>query len=226
MKRLIFLSLLVCGLSFLNVGCSDLNPELTDQTGNNGNGSGTGDGNVNQEIPEGFEDEADDPSADPVRTFDYSKVKKAMHPRLLCDAQGFKTLKSKVIGNNRFQNPTLYKLHKEALSRAEMVLKADRTFASAEEHVKIVDNLLTCTYAYKMTGQSAYLIKVQKDMKTVCGFANWNPSGLSIGEISFAMAIAYDWLYYDLPLDLRKLARQSMGTKGHARHVPTHYIWP
>ena len=221
MKRLIFLLLLICGLAFMNVGCSDLNPETTDQVGDDGNGGGNGSGsdngngtgNIDQEIPEGFEDEADDPSADPVRTFDYSKAKAAGHPRLLCDAQGFKTLKTKVT-SGRFQNKTLYKLHQEALARAEMVIKADRTFASADEHVKIVDNLLTCTYAYKMTGQSAYLIKVQKDMRTVCGFANWNPSGLSIGEISFAMAIAYDWLYYDLPLDLRKLARQSMGTKG------------
>lgn len=219
MKRLIFLFLLVCGLSFSNVCCSDLNPETTDQTDDNGNGSGEGDGsgdgdgNVNPDIPKDFEDEPDDPAADLVRTFDYSKVKDAGHPRLLCDAQGFKALKTKV-SSGRFQNPTLYKLHQEALSRAELVLKADRTFASADEHVKVVDNLLACSYAYKMTGQSAYLVKVQKDMKTVCAFPNWNPGGLSIGEISFAMAIAYDWLYYDLPLDVRKLVRQNLGTKG------------
>lgn len=218
MKRLIFLSLLICSLALVNVGCTDLNPDDTGQVGDvpgagdGGEDEGNG-GNVNPDIPEGFEDEPDDAMADPVKTFDYSKLKAAAHPRLLCDAQGFKDLKTKVT-TGRFQNKTLYKLHNEALARAQKVLEADRTFASASEHVQIVDNLLTCAYAYKMTGQSAYLVKVQKDMKTVCGFSNWNPGGLSIGEISFAMAIAYDWLYYDLPLDVRKMARQSMGTKG------------
>ena len=137
---------------------------------------------------------------------------KAGHPRLLTDAQGFRDLKEKVT-TGRFKNKTLYKLHNEVLARASKILTADRTFSAADDHYIIVDNLLCCAYAYKLTGQTAYLAKVKMDMAKVCALSNWNPSGLSIGEISLAMGLVYDWLYYDLTLAERKTARNAMLTK-------------
>ena len=183
-----------------------------DETPGTGDTDGGGE-NVNPNIPEGFEDEKDDTAADPNLTFDYSVVRKAGHPRLLCDAQGFADLKIKVT-SGRFQYKTLYKLHSEVIARADKIVAADRSFTSADDHYIILDNLLCCAYAYKIKGQSAYLVKVQKDMEKVASLPNWNPSGLSIGEISLGMALAYDWLYYDLPLDLRVKARKAMGTMG------------
>ena len=219
MKRLIFLVLLMCSLSYISTGCTDPLDSGTDTEIDNGDINGEkpdneGDndsGNVNPNIPEGFEEEKDDTSVDPNLTFDYSKVRKAGHPRLLCDAQGFADLKTKVT-SGRFKNKTLYKLHSEVLARAQKIVESDRTFTSADNHYIILDNLLCCAYAYKLTGQSAYLVKVQKDMEMAASLPNWNPSGLSIGEIALGMALAYDWLYYDLPLDLRVKARKAMGT--------------
>ena len=208
MKRLIFLALAVSCLLFVNMGCTEPDP-IAPTPDTEADGGET----VNPEIPEGFEEEPDDAAADPHRTFDYSLVKKAGHPRLITDAKGFNDLKKKVTGNNRFQNKTLYKLHSEVIARADKIVAADRSFSSQSDHYIIVDNLLCCAYAYKMKGSSAYLVKVKKDMEKVCSFANWNPTGLSIGEISLAMACAYDWLYYDLPLELRKKARSAMSNK-------------
>lgn len=168
-------------------------------------------------VPEGFEEDADDSKADPVKTFNYALLKKAGHPRLLSDAQGFADLKTKVT-SGRFKNKTLYKLHSEVIARAQKIVTADRTFnspwASASDHYIIVDNLLSCAYAYKLTGQSAYLVKVRKDMDKVSRLPNWDPYGLAIGEISMAMGLAYDWLYYDLTLAERQQARKAMITNG------------
>ena len=65
-----------------------------------------------------------------------------------------------------------------------------------------------------MRGQSKYLAKVRADLDKVCSFSAWVPSGLGIGEISLAVALAYDWLYYDLSLEQRTQAHKAMVSKG------------
>lgn len=186
--------------------------------GSSGPGGGSG-GELDEEdpvipeIPEGFEEEENDPSADPMLTFDYSRLAKAGHPRLLADAEGFATLKRKVT-TDRAQNLTLYRLHNEVLKRAGKIVSEDRTFTSADNHYIIVDNLLSCSYAYKLSGDVKYLTKVKEDVEKVCGLSAWNPSGLSIGEISLALGLTYDWLYYDLTLAERKMIHTSLVDKG------------
>ncbi len=218
MVRYMFLILLVCSLAVFNSGCATMDPVLpeTPET-NDGQTDDVEDGKDEEhpdfDVPLGFEDEPNDPKPDPVKTVDYSKLARAGHPRLLSDAQGFADLKAKVTAN-RFQNPTLYKLHSEVLNRAKKILQTDRAFAVATDHYIIVDNLLSCTYAYKLTGQNAYLSKVIVDLTKVCGFGNWDPYGLAIGEISMAVGLAYDWLYYDLSLDTRKMVRKALVDKG------------
>ncbi|MBR5103652.1 MAG: heparinase II/III family protein [Bacteroidales bacterium] len=219
MKRLMFLIFLLSCLSFLNIGCSEPDPIVPDDTeingGNNDDGGSEDNGNVNPTPPDEFIEEPNDPSADPQSAYglDYSKLASAGHPRLLIDDEGFKSLKKKVTTDKRL-NKTLYKLHTQILKRAEKIVTENRQFAVPNDHYLIVDNLVYCSYAYKMTGQSGYLTKAKADLLKTCRFGAWNPSGLSIGEISLAVALAYDWLYYDLSLDERKLVHKAMVDKG------------
>jgi len=164
-------------------------------------------------VRKGFAEEPDDPSEDLKLTFDYSLLRAKGHPRLLTDEGGFDDLKKKVTSRRR-RYPTLYRLHCEVMNRANKIVELDRGFTSAGEHGLIVDNILACAYAYKMTGKPFYLAKVCADMAKVCTFNAWNPGGLSIGELSFAMGIAYDWLYYDLTLDERTEIHRSLVEKG------------
>lgn len=218
MHKFMFLTLLIASLAFLSSGCEYA--ELADESekdniGQENVGDSTQDGGAQDEytdVPDGFEEEPDDSRADPVKTFNYSVLAKSGHPRLLADVQGFKDLKTKVT-SGRFQNPTLYKLHSEVLARAEKIVKADRTFEVATDHYIIVDNLLACAYTYKMKGQQIYLEKVRRDMEKVCALPNWDPWGLAIGEISMAMGLVYDWLYYDLSLDDRTMVRKALVEK-------------
>ena len=221
MKKLMFLTVLFAAITLGFAGCVDSEPIETEDTEISTEDESDGDeqdkeddgGNVNPDVPEGFVDEPDDSAADQVGTFDYSVLSKAGHPRLLTDSEGFKTLKRKVT-TEKFANKTLYKLHNEVISHAKKIITANRTFEKAADHYIIVDNLLYCAYAYKMTGQSAYLVKAKADLNKVCSFTGWNPTGLSVGEISLAVALAYDWLYYDLTLEERKLAHGAMIKNG------------
>ena len=103
MKRLVSIAVLAVFM-ILYYGCAEpehLDPDNTEQDGSTDEGqegednTGQDGGQDNTGIPEGFEDEPDDPTADPNLTFNYSLVKKAGHPRLLCDAQGFADLKTR-----------------------------------------------------------------------------------------------------------------------------------
>ena len=214
-KLLLFVSALCMAVSY--GGCAEV--DVTDPDGQGteeGTGGEQGGGETDTpsgDIPEGFEEEPDDPVSDFNITFDYSVLARAGHPRLLIDKEGFEDLKTKVT-TGRFTYKTLYKLHQEVLSRARQIVSSDRRFTGASDHYTIVDNLLSCAYAYRMTGQSAYLVKAKGDLATVCGYANWVPSGLSVGEISLAVAIAYDWLYYDLGLEERTVIHNAMVDKG------------
>ena len=164
-------------------------------------------------VSRGFVEEPDDPSEDLKQTFDYSVLKAKGHPRLLADESGFADLRKKVTVR-RFRYPTLYGLHSEVMTRAKKIVDIDRGFTSAGEHGVIVDNILACAYAYKMTGKSSFLAKVRSDVAKVCTFSSWNPGGLSIGELSFAVGIVYDWLYYDLSLDERTEIHKTLVERG------------
>lgn len=220
-RRASYIVLCAIAILFFGNGCTkDILPdegskEVVDDSGTEDDEPEGDDSDVG--LPEDFEEDADDADPDPVRTFDYSLLKKAGHPRLLCDEQGFADLKKKVT-SGRFVNKTLYKLHDEVLARAKKIVETDRTFnspwKSASDHYIIVDNLLCCAYAYKLTNQLKYLAKVRKDMDKVSQLPNWDPYGLAIGEISMAMGLAYDWLYYDLTLAERQQARNAMISNG------------
>lgn len=218
MKQMFFLTLLTLFLCS-TCGCIEADPVEKDDAIVNGgsidSGSGNeGDngGNPGSGIPEDFEEEPDDPTVDMTRTFDYSILAKAGHPRLLIDAEGFKTLKTKVT-SGRFTNKTLFKLHSVILDRAKKIVEMNRTFSVPEDHYMIVENILACTYAYKMTAQSAYFTKVKADLKQLCGWQNWEAAGLSKGEISLAVSLAYDWLYYEFTLEERMELHDNLVNK-------------
>lgn len=161
-----------------------------------------------------FVEEDDDKSPDVVRNLDYSRLAACGHPRILLDEEGFRDLKSKVT-TGRFTWKTLYKLHSLVIAQADAVLLENKELTSSSAHEEVVRHLFSLSYAAKLTGKATYLAKAVHDLDVVCRWTNWNPSSfLSTGEICFAVAVAYDWLYYDLSLELRKKAHSAMVFKG------------
>jgi hypothetical protein len=59
--------------------------------------------------------------------------------------------------------------------------------------------ILTEAMAYRLTGDARFLARAKSDLMTVAAFKDWNPRHfLSVGEMSFAVGIGYDWLYAKL----------------------------
>ena len=131
---------------------------------------------------------------------------KRPHPRLFADADGFAKLKAR--------------LGKEELltAGAEFVrMTADAILETKPcERIKEGKRLLgvsrtalyrinTLALAYRLYGNKAHLDRAIAELRAVCAFSDWNPSHfLDVGEMTLAVAIGYDWLYNDMPEDVRR----------------------
>lgn len=176
------------------------------------------DGDGSEEI--NFREEENDPSPDPPGTFDYASLGAMRHPRLLIDSVGIVSLKNKVLKAPE-ANPTLVQAHNMIMKLADASLNSSTPIsykfdASARRILtqsrRALERIFSCSYAYKMTGRGEYLTRVKADMQTVCSFPDWNgvPHFLDAAEMATAVAIGYDWCYYDLPLSLRRQAHRAL----------------
>ena len=171
-------------------------------------------------VPEGFVEEPNATVDNPAGTADLAGLETAGHPRVLMNRADFDRLKEKAL-NNRFQNKTLYKLHKLLMDVAnesvadntEIVYQLDAAGKRILDKSQLaLKRIGSCAYAYRMTGMAKYRAKAVSDMKTVLAFSDWNQSRhfLDTSEMAFAVALGYDWLYYSLDYDLRVKARKAM----------------
>ena len=128
------------------------------------------------------------------------KLVEGYHPRLIFTQKEFDQLKTRVEGTD-----ALGKLHSHLMKVADESL-ADESkleFQLDESNKRILDvsrnalaRLVSCAYAYRMTGLTKYSDKASQDLMDVCSFSSWNPSHyLDVAEMSAAVSIAYDWLY-------------------------------
>lgn len=170
-----------------------------------------------------FQEEAEDASPDVTATFDYATLKALDHPRILMKKGDFETLAARV--GDRSTWPTLARLHDLILSYAEAEAASHKaityTLDASNKRLLSVSRdvekrLLYCSYAFRMTGRTEFLEKVVETLGVVCGqFPDWHPSHyLDVGEMALGVAIAYDWLYYDLDYDTRVMVRKALSNYG------------
>jgi len=68
---------------------------------------------------------------------------------------------------------------------------------------------------YRIDKDKAVLSKIDRELKAVCNFKDWNPSHfLDVAEMSLAVAIAVDWVGDALPESTVELAKNSLIDKG------------
>ena len=134
------------------------------------------------------------------------------HPRMLFSSNEFERLKSRVGGDD-----ILGKLNAHLMRAADVAaaktsrftshLYDDGTYVSRDAAVR----LISCAYAYRMTGQKKYLDRAVQDLDDVCSFNTWGQeSFLDIAEMAAAVSITYDWLYYSISESLRSKVVQAL----------------
>jgi hypothetical protein len=74
-----------------------------------------------------------------------------------------------------------------------------------------VKRVLFLAMAYQVTGDDRYAARCEQEMVAAAHFTDWNPSHfLDVGEMAFALAMGYDWLYDSLPPDSREAIREAL----------------
>lgn len=143
------------------------------------------------------------------------KLVEGYHPRLVFSESEFRQLKGMVGGDN-----VVGKLHAHLIRVADIALDANNRFTS---HLhsdgtyisrKAAVRLISCAYAYRMTGLQKYLDKALQDIEDVCVLKTWGheDSYLDVGELSAAVAITYDWIYDSMSEELRGTVVNALKT--------------
>jgi len=78
--------------------------------------------------------------------------------------------------------------------------------------------------AYHLTGDRRHAKRCEEEMLAAARFADWNPSHfLDVAEMTFALAIGYDWLYDELDDASRNEIRQAIVDKALRLPFETNY---
>lgn len=138
------------------------------------------------------------------------------HPRLFLSKSEEKKLK-KNIKKDELWN----KLHTEIIREADRMIPLSvternvigiRLLDTSRENLRRIFYL---SYAYRMTNEKKYLRRAEAEMLSAASMTDWNPSHfLDVAEMTFALAIGYDWLYHDLTKENRTLIKEAIIAKG------------
>lgn len=134
------------------------------------------------------------------------------HPRLLLTDERLQELKTLSLTDNqlsKYVSSVLAQADKDwAKSPIQHILIGPRLLDKSRECLNRVYNL---AFAYRWTGNKLYLNAAVSNLKTVCAFADWNPSHfLDVAEMAHAVAIGYDWLYKDLDQETRDIISNGL----------------
>ena len=83
------------------------------------------------------------------------------------------------------------------------------------ESRRCVQRVLTLAMAYYLTGDNQHVGRCRDEMLAAARFEDWNPTHfLDTAEMTFALAIGYDWLYDQLDEASRQEIRMAILRKG------------
>jgi hypothetical protein len=89
-----------------------------------------------------------------------------------------------------------------------------------------VTRVLTCAMAFRLTGDARFSERAKKEMLVAAAFPDWNPSHfLDVAEMTFAIAVGYDWLYQELTPADRAVIKRALLEKS-LFFAPAAYLTP
>jgi hypothetical protein len=153
-------------------------------------------------------------SLDEVR----QRVDKApvQHPRLLADRKTLAGLRQAATADP-LSGAVAEAIIREAKSLrneepAERRLQGRRLLGVSRQ---VVGRVLSLATAYHLTGDQRHADRCRQEMLAAARFSDWNPSHfLDVGEMTFALAIGYDWLFDRLSPAERQEIRKAIVEKG------------
>lgn len=137
-------------------------------------------------------------------------------PKLILTPQIEKELISKLKSDPVVQRYYQYLKDESGLILEKPLLKRElegfRLLAVSRE---MVERMGTLCMVYRIDKSPEILERIDAELQAVCTFEDWNPQHfLDIAEMSFAVALATDWVGKWLPKETIKLAKTSLIEKG------------
>ena len=138
------------------------------------------------------------------------------HPRLLVNKEGLKLVRE-LLGRDSLRKAIADAVVREAdmiLTRSPIKreLQGRRLLGKSRTCVKRV---VALSMAYHLTYDEKYVRRCNQEMLAVARFSDWNPSHfLDVAEMTFALAIGYDWLHDQLDEASRTEIRRAIVRKG------------
>lgn len=138
------------------------------------------------------------------------------HPRLLITEQAMAEIKG-LVGRDElakgFADAVVEKADRIVKEPpVERVMTGRRLLGVSR---KCLDRVIHLAFAYRLTGNRAYLERGEMEMVAASGFSDWNPSHfLDVAEMTSALAIGYDWFYHDLSDEGREAIQSAIRQKG------------
>jgi hypothetical protein len=142
--------------------------------------------------------------------FNTANITNTPHPRLLLKA-GQEALIQSLINSSPEHNKSHTYIIETANSflQAPPIVKPSGTRILSESH-DAIEQIFYLSYAYRMTGETQYLTKAETVMNDVCNWDNWITYSLDTSEMTFAVAIGYDWLFNGLSAATKQKAREKI----------------
>jgi hypothetical protein len=133
-------------------------------------------------------------------------------PRLLMKPTDVKLLRDRVKSD-----PAIAQVARVVLRDADAILPTQPIERIQEgrrllgQSRRAVRRLVTLSMAFHLSGRQAYADRAAQEMLAIAAFSDWNPSHfLDVAEMTFALAIGYDWLYEQLDAPTRETVRQAI----------------
>jgi hypothetical protein len=146
-----------------------------------------------------------------AQTFNYDEFEP--HPRLLMKKGEEQKIKQNIQGK-----PEMLEVYNQIISEAnKLLIQPTEIFTKVGMRflTKSLNRILTLSFAYRMTGDEKFQLRVEQEMVALASFETWNPSHfLDVATITMAMAIGYDWLYDKLQPETKQMVREAILQKG------------
>lgn len=138
------------------------------------------------------------------------------HPRLFATQRDLDAVRTAVARDPLKQRIAGAIIHRaEALQEippVERIVVGRRLLHTSRQ---CLERVLTLAMAFHLTGDARHAVRCQEEMLAAARFEDWHPTHfLDVAEMTFALAIGYDWLFNELDEPARREIRQAIVDKG------------
>jgi len=144
---------------------------------------------------------------------DFQNNPNKSHPRVLFDSKGLEHIKQNVVQD---ENCILW--YQDIKKNADVILNKpllQYEFIQLDILLDVaraaIDNIMYTGLVYLIEGDEKYAERAWKELDNITSFENWHPEHfLDTGEMTFAAAVGYDWLYDYMSEAQRKKVSQGI----------------